>query len=82
MHLTEEIHGHEVLEMMIRFGKQYSRSSLVEAINHQFGGEARFYICCGGGMTAAELVDTLAAKGKFMGTEDAFEFNPAKRCNH
>lgn len=84
MTITEctEIHGHEVLEMMIDSGRTYSRTSLIEAIDQKFGPQARFYICSGGGMRAAELVDTLIAKGKFMGTETAFVFNPARSCQH
>lgn len=82
MTTTEETHGHEVLQMMMQSGKTFSRATLIEAIDAKFGPDARFYICSGSGMTAAVLVDTLTAKGKFMGTEDAFEFNPAKRCSH
>lgn len=82
MQVKEEIHGHEVLEMMLSSGRTFSRTSLIETIDQKFGKDARFYICSGGGMTAAQLVDTLAAKGKFMGTEEAFEFNPDRRCDH
>jgi len=77
-----QIHGHEVLAMMTRSGRHYNRSSLIDAIQQQFGETARFYICSGGGMNAAELVDTLISKGKFMGSEDAFVFNPATKCDH
>ena len=77
-----EIHGHEVLEMMIASGIQYSVKSLIEAIDEKFGTEARFYICSGGGMTAAQLIETLRAKGKFAGTPESFIFDTSKRCNH
>ncbi|MGB0259112.1 MAG: YecH family metal-binding protein [Coraliomargarita sp.] len=77
-----EIHGHEVLEMMIASGIQYSVSSLEDAIHQKFGTDARFYICSGGGMTAAQLIETLWAKGKFAGTPEAFVFDTSKRCNH
>ncbi len=79
---NEEIHGHAVLEMMMESGHKYSRESLIETINERFGENARFYICSGGGMTASELVEKLMAKGKFIGEETAFEFNPATKCNH
>lgn len=68
--------------MMVNSGRTYSRGSLIEAVDRQFGEDARFFICSGGGMTSAELVDTLTAKGKFAGSADAFVFNPAMRCNH
>ncbi|WOO40656.1 YecH family metal-binding protein [Rubellicoccus peritrichatus] len=82
MTANEEIHGHEVLEMMMNSGKRYSRDSLIKAINERFGESSRFYICSGGGMDAAQLVDVLIGKGKFMGPEDAFVFNPATKCDH
>ena len=77
-----EIHGHEVLEMMVAYGKPYSTESLQTAIDERFGSDARFYICSGGGMTAAELIETLWAKGKFAGTTESFVFDTGKRCDH
>jgi len=78
----EQIHGHEVLRMMTERGHDFSRESLIQAIHERFGPRARFHICSGGGMDAAQLVDTLTAKGKFMGRPDAFQFNPATKCDH
>ncbi len=77
-----EIHGHEVLEMMIESGHPYSNKSLEQAISLKFGSTARFFICSGGGMSANELIEALWAKGKFTGTTESFVFDPANRCNH
>ena len=77
-----EIHGHEVLEMMVASGEQYSNESLKAAIDEKFGTDARFFICSGGGMTAEQLIETLWAKGKFAGTPDSFVFDTSRRCNH
>ena len=79
---SEEIHGHAVLQIMLESGILYSRKSLRQEIESIFGEEARFTICSGGGMTAEELIDALAAKGKFVGEPDAFTFDPARMCNH
>ena len=48
----------------------------------KFGAGARFYTCSANGMDAGAIVDFLAAKGKFIGTPEAFRFDPARRCNH
>jgi len=80
--MAEQIHGHEVLEMMIASGIQYSVASLEAAIHEKCGTEARFHICSGGGMTASQLIETLWAKVKFAGTPEAFAFDTSKRCNH
>lgn len=79
---NDEIHGHAVLQMMQESGLTFSRQSLINKIETEFGSDARFYICSGGGMSAAVLVDTLTAKGKFQGPADAFTFNPLTQCNH
>lgn len=77
-------HGHEVLHMME--GNSYAtKQALVDAIVSNFGPDERFYTCSAQGMTAAELVDFLAAKGKFMpSSSDAANFtvDASKICNH
>lgn len=75
-------HGHEVLEMM--FGNSYtSREELINAITDKFGTNERFYTCSAENMTAAELVDFLEAKGKFMPTQcNGFTADRTKMCNH
>ena len=76
----EERHAHEVMEMMVSSGKRYSRASLVAAIGERFGEGIRFYTCSASGLSAEELVEFLAKKGKFEGTEEAFVFNPGRMC--
>jgi len=75
-------HGHEVLEMMS--GNSYaSKKELVEAIKARFGAEERFYTCSAENMTAAELVDFLEARGKFMpAAREGFTADLSKMCNH
>ena len=65
----ESIHGHEVLNMMIESGEQYSHASLEAAITARFGEQARFHTC-------------LAAKGKFIAKEDGFSTHESKICRH
>lgn len=80
--MAKQIHGHEVLEMMIQSGHSYSNESLKQTIELKFGTDARFYICSGGGMNASELIEALWAKEKFTGSSESFVFDPANRCNH
>lgn len=39
----DSIHGHEVLNMMIESGEQYTHASLEAAIKARFGEQARFH---------------------------------------
>lgn len=76
------VHGHEVLHMME--GNSYStKESLVKAIVDKFGADERYFTCSAEGMTAAELVDFLEERGKFMpSSSDDFTVDTNKICNH
>ncbi|MBM3073159.1 YecH family metal-binding protein [Lelliottia sp. RWM.1] len=76
------IHGHEVLNMMIESGEQYTEQSLVQAIHTRFGESARFHTCSAQEMTAAELVAFLAARGKFIPVAEGFSTHESKICRH
>lgn len=74
-------HGHEVLAMM--FDNSYaSREELTAAIIAKFGAEERFYTCSAENLTAAELVDFLEARGKFMPASEGFTADRSKVCRH
>lgn len=78
----DSVHGHEVLNMMIESGEQYSTASLEAAIKTRFGEAARFHTCSASDMTARELVAFLAAKGKFIAQDDGFSTHESKICRH
>lgn len=80
--MTEQIHGHEVMEMMLSSNRSYSKNSLCEAIADRFGKEARYYTCSQDNMTAEDLVDFLESKGKFIETDTGFNTSPDKMCDH
>lgn len=65
-------------------GNSYgSKEELVRAIVDKFGIEERFHTCSAEGMDAAELVDFLSARGKFMpSAAEGFTVNAGKICNH
>ena len=77
-----EIHGHEVLNMMLASGRSYTKASLVEAIKGKFGADARFHTCSAAGMTAEELVVFLDSKGKLVPQADGFQTSANLMCQH
>ncbi|SQI39095.1 putative metal-binding protein [Leminorella richardii] len=79
---TSSIHGHQVLEMMLASSEAYSTESLIAAVHARFGLDARFHTCSKQNLTAAELVDFLASKGKFVPTEAGFTTQASKICSH
>lgn len=78
----DSIHGHEVLNMMIASGQQYSFESLEAAIRARFGEQARFHTCSAENMSAGELVVFLYKKGKFIPLESGFTTEESKICRH
>lgn len=78
----DSIHGHEVLNMMIASGEQYSVESLEAAIVDRFGAQARFHTCSAQDMSAGELVTFLQNKGKFIPAESGFTTAESKICRH
>lgn len=79
--MPEQIHGHEVMEMMIASGKLYTRDSLRTDIIKRFGEAARFYTCSAEGMTPDELITFLEARGKFLEEEGGFKTDKEKMCD-
>ncbi|TXR54566.1 YecH family metal-binding protein [Reinekea thalattae] len=78
----QSIHGHDVMQMMINSNQSYSKASLIEKINQQFGEQCRFHTCSAEDMDAAQLVDFLAQQGKFFEQADGFRTDDSKMCNH
>lgn len=70
------------MDRMQASGCTFTRASLAAFIHQEFGADTRFFTCSASGLTAAELIDFLAARGKFSGPEEAFALNPHGACQH
>ena len=68
--------------MMTSANQLYTRDSLKAAIIAKFGADARFHTCSAENMDADEMIDFLAARGKFMENVGGLAINPAKVCSH
>ena len=80
--MSERVHGHEVMGMMVESGTVYTRESLRAAIVERFGPDTRFYTCSADGMTPDELITFLEARGKFVPAPDGFTTDESKLCSH
>ena len=78
--MPEQIHGHEVMHMMMEDGRVYTKASLCAAIFERFGEGARFFTCSAANMTAEELVDFLGNRGKFIAEGAGFRTEPDRMC--
>ena len=78
----EQIHGHEVMEMMLQSGKAYTRASLLTDIVAKFGPDSCFFTCSAEDLTAEGIIDFLQAKGKFVPCEEGFQTSADLMCKH
>jgi len=80
--MGDSIHGHEVLHLMQEHGGGFTRETLRDAIIACFGSEARFHTCSADDLTADQLIEFLAARGKFVAGEGGFNTQPHNTCDH
>ena len=80
--MTNQIHGHAVMEMMLETEKIYTDATLIEAIEKRFGTDTSFFTCSASEMNAAELVNFLKSKGKFMPSGEGYILAGNTMCSH
>ena len=80
--MADQIHGHEVMQMMLEEGGSYTRDSLRTAIVERFGEETRFFTCSAENMTPDELIVFLEERGKFVDAGSGFNTAADKICDH
>ncbi|CAJ1857763.1 YecH family metal-binding protein [Aeromonas jandaei] len=80
--MSQSVHGHEVMEMMLEQDGQFTRASLKQAMAQRFGADARFHTCSASEMDAEALIDFLAARGKFIEAGEGFQTRADRICNH
>lgn len=80
--MSESIHGHEVMQMMVDSNQSFSKKTLQEAIVSRFGEKAKFHTCSQEDMTAVELIGFLESRGKFIDEGEGFTTEEEKMCNH
>ncbi len=80
--MSESIHGHEVMHMMLETETSFTKASLKQAIEERFGVDAQFHTCSAKDLDAEQLIEFLARKGKFIDSEEGFNTAEEKICNH
>jgi probable metal-binding protein len=77
-----QIHGHEVLQMMLSSGETYTKQSLTVAIINRFGADTRFHTCSAEDLTAEQLVEFLDARGKLVQQNGGLQTSADLLCRH
>jgi len=80
--MPDQIHGHEVMKMMLESDTPYTKATLRSAIVDRFGNETRFHTCSAENMTPDELITFLEERGKFVEAGEGFTTEPDRICDH
>ncbi len=78
--MSSSFHGHDVIDMLRESDAFHTRDSLVAAITARFGADARFETCSASRMTATQLVEFLAQRGKIVHAAGGFVVDPERVC--
>ena len=78
--MNQSIHGHQVMEMMAETEKTYTKQTLKAEIANSFGENARFHTCMGSDLSADQLIEFLASKGKFVESSEGVKMPEAHLC--
>jgi probable metal-binding protein len=62
--MSEEVHGHEVLEQLVAAGGTLPVLALRDAATRAFGDKAKYYTCSAHGMTFDDLLGFLTQRNK------------------
>lgn len=80
--MSQSVHGHEVMHLMLELGGEFTRESLKQAIVARFGEQTRFHTCSAENMDAEQLIAFLQAKGKFVEGSQGFNTREEHICQH
>ena len=80
--MSESIHGHEVIGMMVESSSTYTVETLRNAIVGRFGADARFHTCSAENLTPVGLIEFLDSRGKLTHVDGGFVFGAGQACGH
>ncbi|WP_299789787.1 YecH family metal-binding protein [uncultured Shewanella sp.] len=80
--MSKSVHGHQVMELMLTLGRAISKEELKGLMHERFGEDTCYHTCSASEMSAAELIEFLDKKGKFIESQQGIETAADRICNH
>ncbi len=80
--MSESVHGHQVMELMLSLGRAVSKTELEQLMAKRFGEQAKYHTCSASEMDAKQLIAFLEQKGKFTESAAGIETAAERICNH
>jgi probable metal-binding protein len=80
--LTDTVHGHAVLEMLLSAERPMTRAELGAAAASAYGPDARYHTCSAEGMTLDELLQFLLTREKIDEDDGVLAAHRDRMCVH
>ena len=80
--MTQNVHGHEILEHLIAAGGGLSLDQLRAFARDGHGSDATYYTCSAAGMSFDELISFLVARSKVSISEGTITVHAQNMCHH
>ncbi|GGP40364.1 hypothetical protein GCM10009347_05200 [Shewanella algicola] len=80
--MSESIHGHQVMQMMLEHGAALTKQQLKNMMHTTFGADTCYHTCSATEMDADMLITFLENKGKFIDSDSGITTAADKICNH
>ena len=78
--MSSEIHGHQILTLLMQASQPIDRESLTATVSERFGEGVTFCTCSEQGLSLDDLLTFLLSKGKILEEGTGLIGNPAMSC--
>ena len=79
---TEQIHGHEIIELVAKYPEGIAAGTLADIVAGEFGTGARFFTCSAENMSLPELLAFLADRDKVQLSNGLVFPGGSPACEH
>ncbi|MCX6970463.1 MAG: DUF2492 family protein [Verrucomicrobia bacterium] len=79
---TEQIHGHEIIELVSKYPEGIATATLTDIVTHEFGTGARFFTCSAENMSLPELLAFLGERDKVQLRDGLVFPGGSPACSH
>lgn len=79
---TEQIHGHEIMELVSKYPDGIETGTLTDIVAGEFGAGARFFTCSAENMSLTELLAFLGERDKVQLRDGLVSPGGSPACSH
>lgn len=80
--MSNSVHGHDVMALMVAQAKPVLKPELIALIVQTFGEATRYHTCSAENLTAEALISLLLSKGKMTESAQGISLVAGRQCQH